>query len=297
MLHSAARWLIEPSAFDYATNSPRLSGRASPSFRAETARATLPDNNRARGFDDRLVFSCFKQRHCYLLQCRGGAGFRAETEQRSTLQMKIIVIASQKGGVGKSTLTGHLSVQAEMSGDGPVVALDTDPQGSTVEWWKVRATEDVQFAQADVVNLRAQLQSLAAAGFKLAIIDTPPAVTEGIQAVINCADLVIIPTRPSPHDLRAIGRTLALLQNAGKRPYFVINGAASRARITAEAAIALSQHGTVCMPVLHQRTDFASSMTDGGTVQELDANSKSAGEVRELWDYIRGQLGLKGVKK
>ncbi len=211
--------------------------------------------------------------------------------------MKIIVIASQKGGVGKSTLTGHLSVQAEMSGDGPVVALDTDPQGSTVEWWKVRATEDVQFAQADVVNLRAQLQSLAAAGFKLAIIDTPPAVTEGIQAVINCADLVIIPTRPSPHDLRAIGRTLALLQNAGKRPYFVINGAASRARITAEAAIALSQHGTVCMPVLHQRTDFASSMTDGGTVQELDANSKSAGEVRELWDYIRGQLGLKGVKK
>ncbi|MFX7858425.1 ParA family protein, partial [Acinetobacter baumannii] len=81
---------------------------------------------------------------------------------------------------------------------GPVVALDTDPQGSTVEWWKVRATEDVQFAQADVVNLRAQLQSLAAAGFKLAIIDTPPAVTEGIQAVINCADLVIIPTRPSP---------------------------------------------------------------------------------------------------
>ena len=71
---------------------------------------------------------------------------------------------------------------------------------------------------------------------------------------------------------------------------FVINGAAQRARITAEAAIALSQHGTVAPVTIFQRTDFAASMIDGRTVQELDPASKSAGEVAELWSYLDKQL-------
>jgi chromosome partitioning protein len=41
---------------------------------------------------------------------------------------------------------------------------------------------------------------------------------------------------------------------------------------------------------LYQRTDFASSMIDGRTVQELDASSKSAGEVAELWTYVEKQI-------
>src|SRR5277367_869501 len=52
--------------------------------------------------------------------------------------MKTIVIANQKGGSGKSTSTVHLAVAAEMSGDGPVVLSDTDPQGSTVDWFNQR---------------------------------------------------------------------------------------------------------------------------------------------------------------
>ena len=39
--------------------------------------------------------------------------------------------------------------------------------------------------------------------------------------------------------------TLEIAERAGKRMVFVVNGAAQRARITGEAAIALSQHGTV----------------------------------------------------
>ena len=44
--------------------------------------------------------------------------------------MKVIVLASQKGGVGKTTLSGNLAVAAELAGDGPAVLIDTDPQGS-----------------------------------------------------------------------------------------------------------------------------------------------------------------------
>ncbi len=52
--------------------------------------------------------------------------------------MKTIVIANQKGGSGKSTSTVHLAVAADHAGDGPVVISDTDPQGSTVDWFNQR---------------------------------------------------------------------------------------------------------------------------------------------------------------
>src|SRR5271155_4003406 len=52
--------------------------------------------------------------------------------------MKTIVIANQKGGSGKSTSTVHLAVAAEQAGDGPVVISDTDPQGSTGDWFNQR---------------------------------------------------------------------------------------------------------------------------------------------------------------
>lgn len=71
---------------------------------------------------------------------------------------------------------------------------------------------------------------------------------------------------------------------------FVINGAAQRARITAEAAIALSQHGTVAPVTIFQRTDFAASMIDGRTVQEIDATSRSTEEVDKPWKYVSTQL-------
>ena len=41
--------------------------------------------------------------------------------------MEIVVITSQKGGSGKTTVTAHLAVAAERVGHGPSVVIDTDP--------------------------------------------------------------------------------------------------------------------------------------------------------------------------
>lgn len=204
--------------------------------------------------------------------------------------MRVLVVASQKGGVGKTTIAGHLGVMAEEKKAGPVALVDTDPQASLAHWWNQRQAETPSFAALDISNLRNHLKKLAKDGVRLAIIDTPPAVTDTIRAVVAVADLVLIPTRPSPHDLRAVGSTIDLVEAANKRLVFVINGAAPRAKITGESAIALSQHGTVAPVTLYQRTDYAASMTDGRTVQELERNSRSAGEVAELWNYVFAQL-------
>ena len=205
--------------------------------------------------------------------------------------MQVLVVASQKGGVGKITVAGHLGVMAESLGYGPVALVDTDPQASLAQWWNQRQAETPAFAALDIAQLQSHIKALAQGGIKLAIIDTPPAVTDTIRTVIGVADLVLIPTRPSPHDLRAVGSTIDLVEQAGKRLVFVINGAAQRARITSEVAIALSQHGTVAPVTLYQRIDFATSMIDGRTAQELDPKSRSAGEVEELWKYVNTQLG------
>ncbi len=204
--------------------------------------------------------------------------------------MRVLAMASQKGGSGKTTLSGHLAVQAQRAGAGPVVLIDIDPQGSLADWWNERQDEYPAFAQTTVARLAGDLEMLRQQGFKLAVIDTPPAITMAIQSVIQVAELVIIPTRPSPHDLRAVGATVDLCDRAGKPLLFVVNAATPKAKITSEAAIALSQHGTVAPVTVHQRTDFAASMIDGRTVMEVDAKSKSAAEVTQLWDYVADRL-------
>jgi chromosome partitioning protein len=204
--------------------------------------------------------------------------------------MRVLAMASQKGGSGKTTLSGHLAVQAQLSGAGPVVLIDIDPQGSLADWWNEREAELPAFAQTTVARLASDLEMLRQQGFRMAVIDTPPAITMAIQSVINVAELIVIPTRPSPHDLRAVGATVDLCERAGKPLLFVVNGATPKAKITYEAAVALSQHGTVAPVTLHHRTDYAASMIDGRTVMEVDPTGRSAQEVGELWNYISDRL-------
>ncbi len=203
--------------------------------------------------------------------------------------MKILAFASQKGGSGKTTLAGHVAVEADRRGPGPVALVDADPQGSLTDWWNERRAATPAFLQASVASLEQDVARARAAGVTLLVVDTPPAITDTIDRVVALADLVVVPTRPSPHDLRAAGATIELVERHGTPLVFVVNAAKANARITAEAAVVLSQHGTVAPVTLHNRTDFAAAMIDGRTVMELSA-PKSSREVAQLWDYLAARL-------
>ena len=204
--------------------------------------------------------------------------------------MFVVAVVSQKGGSGKTTLTGHLSVQASLAGNGPVAIVDTDPQGSLAAWWNERETEEPAFVQTNLQDLNGHLDNLRQAGVKMVVIDTPPAITSAIHDVIKVADYVVVPTKPSPHDLRAVGATVKLIQSCSKPMVFVLNDASPRAKITFEAAIALSQHGTVAPVTIHHRTLYASSMIDGRTAMEIEPNGQSAIEIHGLWEYLNARL-------
>ena len=210
-------------------------------------------------------------------------------------QTYVIAVACQKGGSGKTTIAAHLAVQAGRVGQGPAALVDTDPQGSLGEWWTARNDDTLALARVKLDDLAANPAALRSRGAAVAIIDTPPALTASIEQVIAIADLVLIPARPSPHDLRAIGATVKMARRAGKPFVFVINGAAPRANITAEAVAALSEHGRVAPIILYQRTDYAASMIDGRTVMETVPGGRSAQEIAELWKYVYSQISIRAA--
>jgi chromosome partitioning protein len=203
--------------------------------------------------------------------------------------LRTIVLAARKGGASKTTLTGHLAVEAARRGLGPVVMMDTDPQQSLAAWWQDRAADEPKLAAVRLERLAAEAAQLRHSPGWL-FIDTPPLVPETIETVIAVADLVLIPVKPSPHDLKGVGVTVQLAKRQGKPFCFVVTQAIARAALTTQAILALSQHGPVATSVMHYRVDYAGAMTDGRTVQEIDAVGKAAEEMRLLFDYVDAQI-------
>ncbi len=208
--------------------------------------------------------------------------------------MKIIAIASRKGGVGKTTIAGHLAVEAERSGSGPVGLMDIDPQGNLSDWWNARPVASPLYVRIPLERLGEEIANLTKQGLSYLFVDTPPTVNSDVGDLIALSELVVIPTRPSPHDLRSIGATIDLAERLGKPLVFVVNAAVANARITNETLALLSRHGHLAPTVVHQRIAFASSMTDGRTVMELAPRSPGSEEIEGLWSYLHQRIAGSG---
>ena len=101
----------------------------------------------------------------------------------------------------------------------------------------------------------------------------------------------MIPTRPSPNDLWSLGATLDLVKQASAPFVFVLTQAKANARLTIQTVAALSDHGPVLQVVVHDRVDYAASMTDGRTVLEINPSGAAALETEALWLLVRKKAG------
>lgn len=204
--------------------------------------------------------------------------------------MQTIVINSQKGGSGKTSLCAHLSVEAERAGDGPVYLIDTDPQGTLSIWHESRAAETPHRVETGLPNLAQALGTLAQRGAALCFIDTAPNRGDDNAELFQLADLALVPVRPSPSDLWAVSATVALLKRVSAPFLFVVNQATLNANITAQAIASLSHHGPVAETIIVNRVHYAAAMTDGHTAPELASKGPAAQEIANLWMNVKACL-------
>lgn len=201
--------------------------------------------------------------------------------------MKTILVTSQKGGSGKTTLTAHLAVEAQRDGKSQVFIIDTDKQGTLSLWHERREVETPQRADLPFSRLADGLKTLSERGATYCFIDTAPTISEQNTSLLRLADLILIPVRPSPADLWSVSETVRLVKETGRPFLFVITQAKPQATITAQTIAALSEYGQVAKTFIADRVSYAAAMTGGRTAPEIQAKSPAAEEIAGLWHDMK----------
>ena len=210
--------------------------------------------------------------------------------------MKTIVIANQKGGSGKSTITVHLAAAAELAGDGPVVISDTDPQGTAADWFNQRkkaSIETPRYSALTLSDLQGRIKALGDAGASYLFIDTAPSIGAVNEDLFKLADLVLIPLNPTPADLRALVKGLPLVRKSGKPFQFVLTRVRPNLRNNDGTAIALDALGLVLTTRMHERVIYAEAFAHGKTALETDPKGTAAQELKALWSEVKEKMERK----
>tara|TARA_B100001123_G_scaffold449883_1_gene617297 strand:+ start:67 stop:705 length:639 start_codon:yes stop_codon:yes gene_type:complete len=208
---------------------------------------------------------------------------------------KVITIAQQKGGTGKTTLAVHLALAFVKYHNLKVVIIDTDPQGSLGKWFMVRSkknslNKNLTFKTASLWG--AQYESKT---FKqdndIVIIDTPPKIESDARPSIEAADLVLIPMTPSHVDFWATEAIIEIAKKAGKKVLIQINRANQRSKLinkTNEYIKSIKVEATGV--IIGNRQIYPSSMGDGKTAVEKQKQSKAVDEIKKLSEQILSEI-------
>jgi chromosome partitioning protein len=208
---------------------------------------------------------------------------------------KIITVAQQKGGSGKTTVAAHLAVAFARLGQS-VALLDVDPQGSLGQWYEARERRvgenqtGISFRTASGWGARREAGWLAR-DHDMVVVDTPPKSDLEARPAIEAADLVVVPIQPTPVDLWASAATLGMAAAERSPSFMILNRVPPRALLTAEVMDGILALGAgLAEARLGNRVAFAASMGEGGTVLETAPGSKGAEEVDALVREVLGKV-------
>jgi len=205
---------------------------------------------------------------------------------------KVITIAQQKGGSGKTTLAVNLAVALSRMGHS-VALLDTDPQGSLGRWFLMRrdrlGAAGMEFSTASAWGVSYECEKLRKT-HDVVIVDTPPKVDADLRPALREADLVLIPVAASHVDLWATDGVLDLAARERKRATIVLNRIKAGSRLGAEvAAAATGLEADLSAAWFGHRVVFAETLGLGLGVQE-QGRSAAATEAEALAQDVLARL-------
>ena len=208
---------------------------------------------------------------------------------------KVITIAQQKGGTGKTTLAVHLAMAFIKYHNLKIVIIDTDPQGSLGKWFMIRSKKNslnnnLTFKTASLWGAQYESKALKK-DHDIVIIDTPPKIESDARPSIEAADLVLIPMTPSHVDFWATEAIIDIAKKAEKKIFIQINRANERSKLvkkTHEYINTINVKSTNTL--IGHRQIYASSMGEGKTAIEKQKKSNAVEEIKKLSEQILLEL-------
>jgi chromosome partitioning protein len=201
--------------------------------------------------------------------------------------MKIITVAHQKGGVGKTTLA--LNLAACFKDDLRVGLLDTDVQGSLSGLMDMLEGIELIPFNNDLAQLRTIEKDIL-------IIDTPPYLTNQLPALFEASDFVLVPSKVGFLDVMAVRATIQMLKEVQGRKKelkaaIVLNMVKPRTNMNDEIREILKDYDIpVLKTAISDRVSYARSPIMSGVFAGDDDKAKS--EITALADEIFSFLEL-----
>lgn len=209
---------------------------------------------------------------------------------------KIITVAQQKGGAGKTTLVVQLAT-AFLAAGKKVATVDIDPQASLTQWFTVRSqnlrTRNL-LLHSPVTGWRMQNEvERMARENDIVIIDSPPHTETDAKISIRAADIVLIPVQPSPVDIWATKPTLEIAAKEGVPVKLILNRVSKRSKLAKAMHDRLAEYGAeIAETQLGNRIKFAEAMVRGLGVIETGKSTLAYQEVAELAAEIAKDLDV-----
>ena len=204
---------------------------------------------------------------------------------------KVITIAQQKGGTGKTTLAVHLALAFTNYHNFKVAIIDTDPQGSLGKWFVIRSEkklskDNLTFKTASLWGAQYESKTLKK-DHDIVIIDTPPKIESDARPSIEAADLVLIPMASSHVDFWATGAIVDIAKKANKKILVQINRSNQRSKLISKTNDFIKSLDILSTKtIIGHRQIYAASMGEGKTAVEKQKKSKAVEEIKQLSEQI-----------
>ncbi|MCY1367429.1 Iron-sulfur cluster carrier protein [compost metagenome] len=203
-------------------------------------------------------------------------------------KQRVYAVVSQKGGVGKTSISVSLAVAHALEGK-RVLLADLDAiQQSACEWYESRSHK------LDNLTVKAfksvKELAVAAEGFDVVIADGAPHASAMTIELAEVADKVIIPTGTSMLDLRPSARLAFELTEKGidkKRIGFALMKVTTAAEAIG-ARDALAEQKLKALGAIKVSTGFSQALDDGRALQEA-SHASLREHANKLIEVLRNE--------